>query len=66
MNFNEVLAELPKLTPAERAEIIQRLLALDESSADRAAEQRARELATGAVQPKTQQEVFLNARAALK
>ncbi len=66
MSTAEILAELPKLTPAERAEISRRLAELEEGAADRIAGARAQELASGTVQPKTQTEVFRNARAALK
>ncbi len=65
MSKAEILDELVKLTPAEREEISRRLAELDEDGADRAALARAQELASGAVQPKTQAEVFRNARAAL-
>lgn len=66
MSKAEILAELPNLTPAERAEISRRLAELEEGAADGIAALRAQELANGAVQPKSQAEVFRNARAALK
>ncbi len=65
MSKTEILEELPRLTPAEREEISQRLAELDEAGADQTALARAEDLAGGLVQPKTQAEVFRNARAAL-
>ena len=65
MSKAEILEELARLTPAEREEISRRLAELDEGGADRAALARSQELANGAVKPKTQAEVFRNARAAL-
>ena len=50
---------------AERDEVRRRLAELDDENADALALARAEELATGSVQPKTQAEVFRNARAAL-
>ena len=65
MSTSEILAELPKLSVAERDEVRRRLAELDEESQDAVALARSDELARGAVQPKTQTEVFRNARAAL-
>lgn len=65
MSKAEILAELPKLSAAERDEVRRRLAELDEDNADGVALSRAEELAQGVVQPKTQAEVFRNARAAL-
>lgn len=65
MSKAEILEELAKLTPAEREEIGRRLAELEEESADRAPLARAQELAGGAVQLRTQAEVFRNARLAL-
>lgn len=65
MSKAEILAELPKLSAGERDEVRRRLAELDEESADAVAMARAEELASGSVQPKTQAEVFRNARAAL-
>ena len=65
MSKAEILAELPKLSSGERDEVRRRLTELDEESADMVALTRAEELAAGLVQPKTQTEVFRNARAAL-
>lgn len=65
MSKAEILAELVKLTPSEREEISRRLAELEEEGADRMALARAQELASGAVSPKTQAEVFRKARAAL-
>ena len=65
MSKAEILEELARLTPVEREEISRRLAELDEDGADRVALTRAQELASGAVKPKTQAEVFRNARAAL-
>ena len=65
MSKAEILDELARLTPVEREEISRRLAELEEGGADRAALARSQELASGAVQPKTQAEVFRNARAAL-
>jgi hypothetical protein len=61
----EILAELPKLSAEEREEVRRRLAELDEEGADAVALSRAEELARGAVQPKTQAEVFRNARTAV-
>jgi len=65
MSKAEILAELPKLSAIEREEVRQRLAELDEEKADAGALSRAGELAQKSVQPKTQEEVFRNARAAL-
>ena len=65
MSKAEILDELARLTPVEREEISRRLAELEEDGADRVALARAQELASGSVQPKTQAEVFRNARAAL-
>ncbi len=65
MSKAEILAELPKLSAVEREEVRQRLAELDEENADAVALSRAGELAQKSVQPKTQEEVFRNARAAL-
>lgn len=65
MSKAEILEELAKLTPAEREEIGRRLAELEEENADLTALSRALELAKGTVLPKTQAEVFRNARAAL-
>ena len=65
MSKAEILAELPRLSAGERDEVRRRLVELDEESADAVALARAEELASGSVQPKTQAEVFRNARAAL-
>ena len=65
MSKGEILQALPGLTPAEREEISRRLAELDETGADQAALARAEELATGKVQPKSQAEIFQNARATL-
>jgi hypothetical protein len=65
MSKAEILAELPKLSVAERDEVRRRLAELDEEGADAVALARAEELARGTVQPKTEEEVFRNARAAL-
>lgn len=65
MSKAEILAELSKLTADERDEVRRRLAELDEENADAVALARAEELARGTVQPKTQAEVFRNARAAL-
>ena len=62
----EILNELPKLSPGERQEIRARLAELDEENGDEVAFLRAEELSHGKVQPKTQAEIFGNARAALK
>lgn len=64
MSKAEILAELPKLSAGERDEVRRRLAELDDESADAVALARAEELG-GSVQPKTQAEVFRNARAAL-
>ena len=65
MSKAEILAELPKLSTAERDEVRRRLAELDDENADAVALARAKELASGAAQPRTQAEVFRNARAAL-
>jgi len=65
MSQAEILAELPKLSTREREEIRRRLAELDEENADAMALARAEELACGSAQPKTQAEVFRNARSAL-
>ncbi|MEO5957847.1 MAG: hypothetical protein ABIR80_01915 [Opitutaceae bacterium] len=65
MSKADILAELPKLSAAERDEVRRRLAELDEENADVVALNRSEELARGAVQPKTQEEVFRKARAAL-
>ena len=65
MSTAEILAELPKLSSGERDDVRRRLAELDEDTADAVALSRAEELVRGAVQPKTQAEVFRNARAAL-
>ena len=65
MSKAEILAELPKLSVGERDEVRRRLAELAEDNADAVALSRAEELAGGSVQPKTQAEVFRNARAAL-
>ena len=65
MGKAEILAELPKLSAVERDEVRRRLAELDDENADEVALSRSEELACGAVQPKTQAEVFRNARAAL-
>jgi hypothetical protein len=66
MSKSEILNELPRLTPAERQEIRLRLAELDEENDDSVAFLRAEELKSGQVKPKTQDEVFRNAREALK
>lgn len=65
MSKAEILAELPKLSAGERDEVRRRLAELDDENGDAVALSRAAELARGVVQPKTQTEVFRNARAAL-
>ena len=65
MSKAEILAELPKLSAEERDDVRRRLAELDEDTADVVALSRAEELVRGSVQPKTQAEVFRNARAAL-
>lgn len=65
MSKAEILAELPKLSADEREEVRRRLAELDGESADAVAYSRSEELARETVQPKTQTEVFRNARAAL-
>ncbi len=65
MSKAEILTELPKLSAGERDEVRRRLAELDDENADAVALARAEELASGAVQPKTQAEVFRNARSAL-
>ncbi len=65
MSKAEILEELAKLTPVERQEISRQLAEWEEENADLAAVSRAQELSSGTVQPKTQAEVFRNARAAL-
>ncbi len=66
MSKAEILNELPRLTPDERQEIRMRLAELDEDHDDAVAWRRAGELSRGDVKPKTQAEVFGNARAALQ
>ena len=66
MSKTEILNELPRLTLVEREEIRQRLAELDDENDDVTALLRAEELGRGGVKPKTQAEVFGNARAALK
>ena len=65
MSKAEILAELPKLSAGERNEVRRRLAELDDETGDAVALSRSEELARGAVQPRTQAEVFRNARAAL-
>ena len=65
MSKAEILAGLPTLSAAERDEVRHRLAELDEEARDATALSRAAELASGQVQPKTQAEVFRNARASL-
>ena len=65
MSKAEILAELPKLSAGERDEVRRRLAELDDENADAVARSRSEELAHGTVPPKTQAEVFRNARAAL-
>lgn len=65
MSKAEILAELPKLSAAERDEVRRRLAELDEENADMVARARSDELGNGTVQPKTQAEVFRNARGSL-
>jgi hypothetical protein len=65
MSKAEILAELPKLSVGDRDEVRRRLAELDGENDDAAALVRADELARGLVQPKTQADVFRNARAAL-
>ncbi|HRG56212.1 MAG TPA: hypothetical protein PLG56_09250 [Lacunisphaera sp.] len=65
MSKAEILAELPKLSVTERDEVRRRLTELDEEAADAVALCRSEEMARGAVQPKTQAEVFGNARTSL-
>ncbi len=65
MSKAEILAELPKLSAAEREEVRRRLAELDDENADGVALARADELARGSVASKSQAEVFRNARAAL-
>lgn len=65
MSKAEILAELPKLSAGERDEVRRRLAELDEENADSVALARAEEMASGSVPPKTQAEVFRNARARL-
>lgn len=65
MSKAEILAELPKLSAGERDEVRHRLAELDDENADAVALSRAEELARGLVKPKTQTEIFRNARAAL-
>ena len=65
MSKAEILAELPKLSSADREEIRRRLAELDEETADVVARVRSEEFAAGVAEHKTQVEVFRNARAAL-
>ncbi|MEO7413958.1 MAG: hypothetical protein ABIZ81_11445 [Opitutaceae bacterium] len=65
MSKAEILAELSKLSIAERDEIRRRLAELDDETADAMAFGRSQEFARGVVQPRTQAEVFAKARAAL-
>ena len=65
MSKAEILAELPKLSAGERDEVRHRLAELDEENADTVALDRAEEMARGSMQPKTQAEVFRDARNAL-
>lgn len=65
MSKSEILAELPNLSVADRDEVRRRLAELDEETADDVALVRSEELAGGTVQPKSQAEVFGNARSAL-
>jgi hypothetical protein len=65
MSKAEILEELARLTLPERQEISRQLAEWEDKHADLAAASRAQELASGAVQPKTQAEVFRDARAAL-
>lgn len=65
MSKAEILAELPKLFARERDEVRHRLAELGDENSDAVALSRAEELARGLVQPKTQTEIFCNARAAL-
>lgn len=65
MSKAEILAELPKLSAGERDEVRRRLAELDDENTDAVALARAAELESGAGRPKTQTEVFRNARAAL-
>lgn len=65
MSKAEILAELPKLSAAERDEVRRRLAELDDETADAGALVRSEELARGAVLPKSQAEVFRSARASL-
>ena len=65
MSKAEILAERPKLSLGKRDEVRRRLAELDDENADAVALSRAEELARGSVAPKTQAEVFRNARNAL-
>jgi hypothetical protein len=65
MSAAEILAELSRLSASERDEVRRRLAELDDENADMMAQTHTDELATGSMQPKTQAEVFRNARAAL-
>jgi hypothetical protein len=65
MSKAEILAELPNLSAGERDDVRRRLAELDEENADALALARAEELGRGLVPPKTQADVFRNARAAL-
>ena len=65
MSKAEILAELPNLSAGERDDVRRRLAELDEENADAVALARAEELGRGLVPPKTQADVFRNARAAL-
>lgn len=66
MMISEILAKLPMLSVAERDEVRQQLMELDEASADLAAEARSRELAVGGAQAETQTMVFGRARVAVE
>ena len=65
MSKAEILAELPNLSAGERDDVRRRLAELDEENADAVALARAEDVGRGSVPPKTQADVFRNARAAL-
>jgi acyl-CoA reductase-like NAD-dependent aldehyde dehydrogenase len=65
MSKAEIPAELPNLSAGERDEVRRRLAELVDENADTVALVRAEELDSGSVQPKTQAEIFRNARAAV-
>jgi len=65
MSKTEILAELEKLTAAEREEVRTRLAELDDETADSVAHARSEDIARGVVQPKQHAEIFRNARAAI-